>query len=199
MNLSRLHLLSSLLVISFSIHAQKNSFGFILQGESASGKLNNISPGATKKANPVLTLAPGISFETRISKRSGLEIELKYRHAFNHITVVVANGSNFNTLLHFTTQEKFLSLPVLYKLYQKRLAFAIGPTVEYLVKGEQTEGSNIHLSDEFYPERFSWGLLGKLSGTIMKGHGFRLEPGLFCNPVLSFNRTYYGISLAAKF
>jgi len=176
---------------------QKNEIGIDFQSESMSKTFKTINQAATKTTQSKVIFSPLLIYQRQLTLHSSLELGLKYRQVFSNATVLVALGSNSNNQLNFAIKEKFLNLPILYKFNSKFIAFSLGPTVEYFLGAYNSK--NYSLGKEFYSDKWSWGLLAKISKQIKLDKRIIFEPSLFYNSILSFNRNFLGISIATKY
>jgi hypothetical protein len=146
----------------------------------------------------------GIVYERLLSKKTGIEIEIKYQSSPNQYTFLVPGGGNLTDQVIVPGKESFLSMPILFKYRTNILNVSLGPTLEYFLGWKQTS-SNYYipngensLPDYFFPNKLSMGLLLKISKSINMSDKCILEPGIFYNPILSYKNNYFGLSLVVK-
>ena len=186
---------------------QKNKIGLSFQLERVSSNLIEINSfGASKTSQSKISLVPALTYERKITRKSSVEIELKYRYGI--ISNIVLPPTENQTFMNYFSEhpysikESFISVPILYKFNSSIINFSVGPTIEYLLKKEQVNVDPPyirHLGDEYFTKKWSWGLLTSISKSIPIYKKLLLEPSLYYNPIISFKRTYVGIGIAAKY
>ncbi|TKK64047.1 hypothetical protein FC093_23405 [Ilyomonas limi] len=204
----RLFLLTSALIIFNTFCTkiycqQKDQIGINVQIGKTPQQIENISSGAIKTTHGNLKFGFGILYEKTFSKHSGCEIELKYRHATNDLALALLLGTNNINWVHYNISENFLSVPITYKYRSKILNVSAGPSLDYFLSWKQHKETPYNLTlpsyTSFFDKKISVGVLATISKTIPVDKKISIEPSLYCNPILSFKRTYYGVSIATKY
>jgi hypothetical protein len=180
----------------------KNEAGISFQIEKMPRLMEDIGPGATKTAQTKLTFSFGAWYERIFSKHSSGETGLKYRQAINEIIIPVPAAPNNVAFVHYFIIEKFLSLPVLYKYSSRIINLSAGPSLDYFLSWKEQKNKNptvpLQSYKLFFDKKLSIGLLTSISKTVNLTKKIIIEPSIYYNTILSFKRSYYGISIAAK-
>lgn len=140
--------------------------------ENMLGTFTRFAGGSGPKQG--LVFSPGISFETRLSRHSGLETGLYYR--YDDYDTKSCNG-------------QYLSVPLLYKFNSRVLNFAAGPNFDFLVAGTSFD------SDYSY----DIGGLFKLSKDIKLYKGLLIEPGIQVNYMFLSSQLWAGVGVGLKY
>jgi hypothetical protein len=190
-------------IISFHADAQsKNELGLSMHLERSPEVTTKIPPGAYKitKGRPESIFA--LSYERLFTRHSGLALEVKFRKSRNELQIPLASGASNIQVLYQTAVENIISLPLMYRYHSCIVNISAGPTVEYFISARQPDRYAPPLGDYktyFVEQELSFGVLVGISKTLPATSKLLIEPGLYYNRVLSFNRSYYGASLAAKY
>lgn len=178
---------SSLLLIAVTIGMVCFSQKQITVGLSLTGENTNASD---------FRLGAGATFERQITSHSFWETGFYYR-TFKVQELTLVNGSLFNLR---NVQEKYLSIPVLYKYESSVLNFSIGPTFDiYLGWKEMNKSSDFEQEEYKANQKFYTGLLGKISKTVPLNDRLVFEPEIRYNPLFTNHRLYYGGALTLKY
>lgn len=147
-------------------------------------------------------LQPGIGLvlERKITRHSGLETGIYYRNnpvSFTTFIQVPPTGSfSFGSSLN----ERFLSIPVLYKFYSRIVNFSVGPTFDFMLGWKQTGGQpQVNIDSYSTSNEFDMGAMIKLSKQIKLADQWLLEPELRLNPLFSGVRVYGGLAIGARY
>ncbi len=135
----------------------------------------------------------GLNIERKITKHSGIESGLYYRTY--KTSLYISTGTDYN---NFAISERHISLPVLYKFYSRIINFSVGPTFDFYVGWKQKSGYVIVNTYSIDPS-FAFGFITKFSKQINLSDHLFLEPELRLNPILTYNRAYIGLGIAAKY
>ncbi len=137
----------------------------------------------------------GMMVERQVTRHSGIESGIYFR---SYITDgYVQPGNNFYA---FSISERYLSIPVLYKYYSRIVNFSIGPSFDYFLGWKQKSGlPDVKVENYSISPAIAIGIQTKLSKPIILSNRFILEPELRFNPIISTERSYLGIGIAAKY
>jgi hypothetical protein len=146
----------------------------------------------------------GITAERRLSRHSGFESGLYYRNYVysQYLTFESPVGAPGGpvTNAELIISERHLSIPLLYKYYSRIVNASIGPTFDFYVGWHQKNKiPMLTVNDYSVDPNFSLGAMIKISKTIPIHKRISLEPELRYNPTFSFERTYAGFGIAAKY
>ena len=137
----------------------------------------------------------GLTIERQFTKHSGIESGLYYRT--NKTTFYFTdNISNFTN--NYTVAERYLSIPFLYKFYSRILNISAGPTFDYYVGWKQKAGI-VKVDNYSMDPNVGLGFMFKLSKKINLSDHIILEPELRLNPILTYERVYLSLGIAAKY
>ena len=184
---------------------KKNEIGIVVTLENVSAADTYVKDYVLKKPGSKTYLVPGLSYEKKLSRKSSVEVEFRYKQAItNEFIFPQPENSNFPSYFntqHYAIKESFLSFPITYKFRSRIINFSVGPTAEYLLDAKQINmNAYSHvLEDEFYSKKWSVGLLTRVSKHIRVYKNIMTEPSVFFNPVLSYKKYYWGIALAVKY
>ncbi|MCU0333587.1 MAG: hypothetical protein MUF62_00900 [Chitinophagaceae bacterium] len=142
----------------------------------------------------------GLVLERKMTRRSGLETGIYYRNnpvAFTTFIQIPSAGSfSFNSSLN----ERFISIPVLYKFYSRIVNFSVGPTFDFMLGWKQTSGRpQVNIDSYSTSNKFDLGAMLKLSKQIKLADQWLLEPELRLNPLFSGARIYGGLSIGTRY
>lgn len=181
---SLLPFVTLLLMMTFSINAQKKNF------IGATGTLDHIEYN--------WRLGGGFSFEHLFSTHWGLQTGLYYRSSTTSFTASsVYSGSYIE--YWGEVRENYLSLPVMAKYYTMIVDVSVGTTFDFYTGYKDiTHDSNLEVTQWDVSPSFQWGLAAKVSKSFPVGHNFFLEPDLHINPIINFEKLYWGIGLTGK-
>lgn len=195
--------LFSLLTISYAAYCQKkNEFGIVLQGENTARHSEEINPGATKNSHTDWRPGFGAQYERILGKHSSAILGVKYRSAINDIYIAVPTIVNFTDYAHFLVKENFLTMPVQYKYSFSFVSISAGTSLDYFLSWKDLQKyyyAPLQSYDRFLDKKLSIGLLGSISKKISIDKKVMLEPTVYYNRILSFDRTYFGGSLEIKY
>ena len=170
-----------LLLSSFSF-AQKQTYAGL-------NFINEISDESS------VTAGIGLTIERQFTKHSGIESGLYYRT--NRSSFVVED--NISRLTdNFIVAERYISIPFLYKFYSRILNISAGPTFDYSVGWNQKAGI-VKLENVSMDPNVGLGFMVKLGKKINLSDHIILEPELRFNPILTFERAYFSLGIAAKY
>lgn len=173
-----------LLMMTFSINAQKKNF------IGATGTLDHVDYN--------WRFGGGLSFEHQFSTHWGMQTGLNYRSTTTDFILTATEGQS--TIEYYgTVRENYISLPVMAKYYTKIVDMSVGATLDfYNGYKEITDYPNYGISQWDVSPSFQWGLAAKVSKSFPVGHNFFLEPDLHINPIINFEKLYWGIGLTGK-
>jgi hypothetical protein len=181
---------------------RKNEVGVSLQLEKTAYHMENVEPGATKTTQADWNFSFGVLYEWNFSKHPGCQVGLKYRRAINDISIPVPSGANSSTHVHYFISENFLSLPVQYKYNSRVINFSAGMSLDYFLSWKTSKNGSYFVPlpsyDRFFDRKLSVGWLAVISKKISIDRKIVIEPGFYYNPILSFKRNYFGVSVAIK-
>ena len=174
--------------------------------------IENIAAGSTYINNNIqkipiskMAFVPAISYERKLTNRSSIEVELRFKQTMESNFMVPPPesppaGWYFYTH-NYVTKETVINLSVCYKFNSKIINFSAGPTIEYLLDTKQLNVNpySTILGKEAYPKKWSVGVMTKISKTIKVNKYFAIEPSLFFNPILSYSKNYLGLALTANY
>ncbi len=136
----------------------------------------------------------GLVLEKHITNHSGIEANLNFSTYQRSGYVYTSQYSEA-----FSVNEKYISIPVLYKFYSKIANFGLGITYDYFVGWKQLSGSPDITSYRSGVD-YLIGLIGKISKQVVLGDNLILEPEVKCNVhIQPFDRYYIGFGIIAKF
>lgn len=190
-------------VATISASAQRNNeLGLALHLERSPKVTTYIPPGAYKSTKGGVESIFGLSYERLFTKHSGLALEINFRKSRNELQIPQASGANYTQMMHISAVENIISLPLLYRYHSRFLNLSLGPTVEYFTSARQPDRYGPTPDDYktyFVEQELSLGVLAAISKAVPVASGLGIEPGLYYNTVLSFERSYYGASLGVKY
>jgi len=141
----------------------------------------------------------GFIYEQRFTKRSGIETGIYYRNYIQNIMITITDQTNWYTS-NIRLAERYFSIPALYKFHTSWVNISAGPSFEfYLGWKQKTTNPDIKLTDYSGNPAFNIGLMTKISRSIKLNEQFNLEPEVRFNPILTNDRGYIGLGLAAKY
>ena len=183
---------------------KKNLVGISAQLEHVPQKSVALSYGAVRTIKEKTIFLPVISFERRLTKRSGLVVECKYRKVSCNVNMYVILATDGTGFFDFPIEEKIISIPILYKYTSHIINFSIGPSIEYLAKSRQKHYYQYApiVPKQYYEndqKRWSVGALARLSKEIKIHKQFIIEPSVYYNPIISYKRNYFGMSMSAGY
>lgn len=197
------------IIICFSFFNQtycqnKNKIGLDVQLENESKGIVKLPYESTERYFPSLNFLIGISYERELSKKSSIEIEFKYKTLLNGYSFFIPAGSNYAFQVNVSGKELFISCPILYKYSMSFLNVSAGPTLDYFLHWEPTKSNSLflyqkQLPDFYFPNKLSVGFLIKISKSIKISRKIVIEPGIFYNAILSYQRNYFGLSITTKY
>ena len=182
----------------------KNKIGLDVQLENESKGIVKLPYESTERYYQSSNFIIGISYERLLSKKSSIEIEFKYRHLLNGYSFFIPAGSNSLFQVNVSGKESFISCPILYKYSMSFINISLGPTLDYFLQWKQTTSNSgflyqKQLADFFFPNKLSLGFLIKISKSIKIYKKIVTEPGIFYNPIVSYQRNYFGLSITTKY
>lgn len=136
----------------------------------------------------------GLVFERQFTNRAVIELDLNYRTYQNELYFQYDNQSYYPKIV-----DRYLSIPVIYKFYNKILKAGIGFTFDYNLGREQRNVSTTHF---FFETDYDYyiGSIVKLSKELHLDENFVLEPEIKANLIfLPVERHYIGVGIIAKF
>jgi hypothetical protein len=120
--------------IHVSLFSQKaNYIGANLTLENSS---SNFQPGF------------GVLFERKFNKNRGIETGIYYRACELNNNVIVNDGMG-SRILPLYVLERYISIPILYKLYTRFLNVSAGPTFDFFVGWKQKNKSPLLSVDAY--------------------------------------------------
>ncbi len=138
--------------------------------------------------------------ERKLTKRSGVETGLYYRV---HNLIFFSNIFDQGTLIFVgrgVIQERFLSIPLLYKFYSPVVNFAVGPSVDFFLGWRQSQGQpDIVVDDYSLNPVFLTGVLVKVSKEFQIADQWLIEPEFRYNLMLDGSRRYFGIIAGLRY
>ena len=141
----------------------------------------------------------GIIYEQRFTKRSGIETGIYYRNYIQNF-VVIFNSPTGSSVANIRLSERHLSIPALYKFYTRFVNISAGPSFEfYLGWKQKSDSQTIKTVDYSNNSPFNIGLMAKIGRSIKLNERFNLEPEVRFNPIITNDRAYIGLGLAAKY
>jgi hypothetical protein len=200
--ISTLLLLSLLASTNDGSCQKKNELAITLQAENITKRSEGINPGAIKNAHPDWSFSFGGVYERMFSNHSSGVIGVKFRKALNDIFIPVPAGANLTDYVHFLVAENFLTVPFLYKYNSNLINISAGTSFDYFLSWKQQERyfyEPLQTYDLFFDRKLSIGLLTSISKKFHVDKNIILEPSIYYNRILSFNRTYYGCSFEIKY
>ena len=136
----------------------------------------------------------GIVFEQKVTNHSGFEVGLNFRT--NETLISIHLGNNYE---HFSVNEQYVSIPVLYKFYSKILNAGLGVTYDYFIGWRQLSGES-YITSYRTSNDYLIGLLGKISKPIRLSEKLVLEPEVKFNYMIKpLGRFYAGAGLVVKY
>lgn len=148
-------------------------------------------------------LRPGIGLviERKLTKRSGIESGIYYRTYHTDWSTTLTNGSNPPVIFYYTIAERFVSLPILYKFYSRIVNLSAGLSFDFYMGYRQKNKSGTPLVVTSYniDPNMAIGVQVKMSKPIKLDDKLILEPELRLNPVITYERSYAGIGITAKY
>ena len=197
--------ISLFLVTLNGICQSKNKVGIVFNLENIAAGMKYVNSQIQKIPISRICFTPGISYERKITVKSNIELELRFKQNQESYFVFPPRenqpfGANFYTQ-NYITQETVINLPICYKFNSKFINFSVGPTIEYLIEAKQLNVNpySFILGKEAYPKKWSIGFIGKISKTINVYKSFSVEPSFFYNPILSYSKNYLGIALLMNY
>ncbi|NEU10116.1 hypothetical protein GZH53_17465 [Flavihumibacter sp. R14] len=141
----------------------------------------------------------GFHYEQRFTRRSALETGLFFRNYSQGGAITFSDGSN-SIFSSINVAERYLSIPALYKFHTKIVNISAGPSFEFYLGWKQTNRDPIIKLDEYYIDpAFHIGLIAKISKDIRVNKQLIVEPEIRWNPILTSERGYWGLGIAAKY
>jgi len=153
----------------------------------------------------------GMKVEVKKSKWVGFETGLFYRMYADQLVL------EFNPTYHWVDiKQKYISIPILYKVSTKFLNISIGTNIDYCYGIQTTMDNTISYPDDKTPmyyhlpnqylvttynnpyQKFYFGLSGKLSRDIHINKQLDFEPQLRYSQNFSNNRNYYGLGFGCS-
>lgn len=142
-----------------------------------------------------VTSGLGLTIERQFTKHSGIESGLYYR---TNRSLFFYEDNISRLTDNYIVAERYLSIPFLYKFYSRILNISAGPTFDYFVGWKQKAGT-IKLDNVYMDTNVGLGFMLKLGKKINLSDHLILEPELRFNPVLTFERAYFSLGIAAKY
>lgn len=137
----------------------------------------------------------GLTIERQFTKHSGIESGVYYR---THRTSFLFEDNISRLPDNFVVAERYISIPFLYKFYSRILNISAGPTFDYFV-GWKQKGGIIKLENVYMDPNVGLGFMLKFGKKINLSDHLILEPELRFNPILTFERAYLSLGIAAKY
>jgi hypothetical protein len=193
------------LVCSKTYSQSKNSVGLDFQFGYQPATVVNWEYATIKTYTASAISGFGIVYERLLSKNLGFEIETKYQNSPNEYTFYVPEGVNSVAQVKVAGIESSLSIPILFKYNSNILNFSFGPSFQYFIGWNRTAINYTRtyivtssFPKYFFPDKWSMGLLAKISKSINFGNKCIVEPGIFYSPIISYNNNYFGLSVIIK-
>jgi len=174
-------------LFSSVLHAQRSTLVGLAFTAETSG--NHFRPGF------------GATIEHKFTRKSGIESGLYYRNYSQNNTYMFANSSGTG-LVPYTLMivEKFISVPVLYKFYSRLVNVSAGMSFDFYVGfRHKNKSQQLTVNDYSIDPNMAVGVQVKMSKPIRLDEKLILEPELRLNPVITYNRSYAGIGITAKY
>lgn len=144
---------------------------------------------------------PGLAFEMRFSRRSGVGVGMNFRKAKRLAYIAIPTPPNSVEWVEFDVTEKFLSFPLTYKYTSKLFSLSAGITVDHFLSWKQDRRSGygpLQNYDRFLDQEWSSGLIASISKKISLQKNLILEPVVYYNEILDYKRRYYGGAVQIK-
>ena len=150
---------------------------------------------AEKSASSNIIPSPGISYEIFISKHSSVEVGANYRtvvlnvekcYVYSVYNPYSINSLGYDGITNSSATEHFVSIPMLGNFKTKYVNFSIGYSLDIYLGADNID-------------KYTIGVMGKIGTTIHLTKHLILEPDIRYNPIISYDKNYYGLSLAAKY
>jgi len=141
----------------------------------------------------------GATFETQLGKHSGGETGIYYhsKYSTNITSYTDASGSHSYSS---TVARRYLTVPVLYKYYSKRINFSVGPSFDFYLGWKQKEdGSPVQIQSFTVNPKVRIGFLTKVSRSIPVSEKFIIEPELRFGSVQTIDQANVGLGIAGKY
>ena len=181
----------------------KKEIGISLQIEKTTALTEEVYPYNTKTSNTNPNFGFGVIYERAFSKHSSCVIGGKYRRAVNDITYPIPSGGNSVIFIHYSIVENFVGLPFSYKYNSDIVNLSTGIVLDYFLSWRQQKGKSYFAPlpsyDLYFNKKLSVGILTSISKTLALDKNIFFEPSIYYNPMLTFKRTYYGISVSMKY
>lgn len=148
-------------------------------------------------------LRPGVGLiiERKLTRKSGIESGIYYRTYHTDWSTTVTGGSNPPVTFYYTIAERFISVPVLYKFYSRIVNLSAGLSFDFYMgyRQKNKSGTGLVVNSYSIDPNMAVGVQVKMSKPIRLDDKLVLEPELRLNPVITYNRSYAGIGLTAKY
>jgi len=183
----RVFALVSLILFSTILTAQKTTLSGINFIAETSG--THFTPGL------------GLMIEHQFTRKSGIETGLYYRNYSRSNTYLFENSTGTG-LVPYTLLlvERFISFPILYKFYSRLVNVSAGLSFDFYTGfRHKNKSPQITVTDYNIDPNMGIGFQLKMSKPIRIDEKLILEHELRFNPVITYNRSYAGIGIAAKY
>lgn len=166
---------------------------------------SHLQDRATEKVYSQLNFSPGWYYQQNLKGKSIAEIGIRFIQVRNEYSFFIPSPPNsaFNVILK--GKEKFLSGWVLYNVTTQYLDLSFGPSADYFLEWQETSSNNglavyqKQLPRQFFPDRWSFGLLFKAAKPIPIDKKLWLAPCIYYNPLFSGRKNFFGLSCSAQY
>lgn len=145
---------------------------------------------ATGQLDRRFSPTPGLSFEARITRHSGIETGFYYR-SLNSKAGVSLDGTG---IPYPEGHRRYFAVPLLYKYYSRIVNASVGVNCDFLFEKSH--------ADWFEEGRHRIGILMKVSKDITLCKGLFIEPEFHFNPFWEngeLNHSWIGLQLGIKY
>ncbi|MDA3927383.1 MAG: hypothetical protein PF541_00365 [Prolixibacteraceae bacterium] len=136
----------------------------------------------------------GLNLTRSFSKRSSLEVGVYYR---NYIEGMRFYAMNKNYQINIL--ESYLSIPITYRFSFKYFYVSGGPSFDTFLNWKQQTESDFTITSYDRDPKYNLGLLFKTGTEIKLSDKLIFAPELRFNPILTSERTYFGLGLNLKY
>jgi hypothetical protein len=190
-------------LVSSKLHAQnKNQFGITIAAENYSKGSTVLNLSTTKYYQPKFYPSIGVVFERIITKTSSITASIQYRQLNSDVRKNIPQTAGFPFIEH-SLSERYLSVPLTYKIKTKILSISAGFVTDFLVSWKELENDRsfgpFPEYDQISEKKIQAGFFTSLSRKIEINKSFIVEPQLFYSPLLTANRSYFGLGIQLKY
>lgn len=174
-------------LFSSALHAQRSILVGLAFTAETSG--NHFRPGF------------GATIEHKFTRKSGIESGLYYRN-YTQTNVYVMWNSTTTQFVPYTViiAEKFLSVPILYKFYSRLINASAGMSFDFYTGfRHKNKSQQLTVNEYSIDPNMAIGVQVKMSKPIKLDDKLILEPELRLNPVITYERSYAGLGITAKY